>query len=142
MRLHEITSTHEHKKSRRIGRGNGSGRGTFSGKGVKGQKARTGANSNIPRTFIGGSTSLIQTLPKFKGFKSLNTKPTTLNVFRLADFYEPGAEVTLISLIENGLVSPNEAKVGVKIVGSSAESPKYTFEQGNPLLTTTKKLLA
>jgi len=142
MRLHEITSTHEHRKHRRVGRGSGSGRGTFSGRGVKGQKARSGANSNIPRTFIGGATSMIQKLPKLKGFKSRATKSVTVNVARLADFYEPKAQVTLVSLVENGIVSAVEATKGVKVVGSSGESPKYTFEEGNEKLKVSKKLLA
>ena len=142
MRLHEITSTHEHRKHRRVGRGSGSGRGTFSGRGVKGQKARTGANSNIPRTFVGGATSMMQKLPKLKGFKSRATKLVTVNVTRFADFYEPDDMVTLISLVENGLVSPNEAKNGVKIVGSTTPSPSYKFEEGNDHLKVSKKLLA
>jgi large subunit ribosomal protein L15 len=142
MRLHDISTTHEHKKGKRLGRGDASGKGSFSGKGVKGQKARTGANSNIPRTFTGGATSLIQSMPKLKGFKSHAARSYAVNVSRLAAFYDAGAEVTLISLVENGLISANEAKKGIKIVGSSGESPKYTFEQGNPLLKVTKKLLA
>jgi large subunit ribosomal protein L15 len=143
MRLHEIKQTHAHRKSKRLGRGNGSGKGTFSGRGVKGQKARTGANSNIPRTFIGGSTTLMQRLPKLKGFKSSATKPTAVNVARLAAVFKDGDTITLAALFEKGLVSATEVKQGVKIVGASGEvTAKFTYDTENKKLTVAKKLLA
>lgn len=143
MRLHDIKETHAHRKPKRLGRGNGSGKGTFSGRGVKGQKARTGANSNIPRTFIGGSTSLIQRLPKLKGFKSHRTRPLTVNIARIAATYTDGEVVSVVSLMEKGIISANEALRGVKIVGSTTDlKPKVTFETESGSLSLTKKLLA
>ncbi len=143
MRLHSISSTHARPKSRRVGRGNGSAHGTYAGRGVKGQKARTGANSNIPRTFIGGSTSLVQSLPKLKGFKSRATKPQTINSAMLTKHFAADETVTLIALMEKGIISSSEALRGVKIVGSSAKaSHKLTFEEGNARLAISKQLLA
>jgi large subunit ribosomal protein L15 len=145
MRLHDIKNTHAKPRSQRVGRGTGSGRGVFSGRGVKGQKARTGANSNIPRTFIGGSTSLMQRLPKLKGFKSraANTKPVAVNLARIAEFFEDGDVITLKGLLEKGIISAPEALRGIKITGASGEvKSKFTYDTENEKLSVTKKLLA
>jgi large subunit ribosomal protein L15 len=143
MRLHTIGSTHPHRKSRRVGRGNGSGKGTFSGRGVKGQKSRSGANSNLPRTFIGGSTALMQRLPKLKGFKSRALKPQAVSLTRLVAVYKDGETVSIISLLEKGMISTREAQQGVKIVGGSSEvTHKLNFDTENGKLTLSKKLLA
>lgn len=143
MRLHEIQQTHAHRKSKRVGRGNGSGKGTFAGRGVKGQKARTGANSNVPRTFIGGSTALIQRLPKLKGFKSSAIKPVTVNVARVAAVFKDGDKVTLAAMLEKKLISPAEALQGVKVVGASGEvTAKFTYDTENAKLSVAKKLLS
>lgn len=143
MRLHEITSTHHHKKARRLGRGNSAGGGTTAGRGTKGQKARTGANSNIPRTFIGGSTALIQRLPKLKGFTSRAHKPVALNLGIVAKHFEDGDQITLIALLEKGVISSREAQQGVKIVGASQKlTKKLSFETDNPQLQLSKRLVA
>jgi large subunit ribosomal protein L15 len=143
MRLHEIKSTHTHKKARRVGRGNAAGGGTTAGRGTKGQKARTGANSNVPRTFIGGSTSLIQRLPKLKGFKSRAVKPIALNLTIVEKHFEDGDNVTLLALLEKGVVSAREAEMGVKILGGTKKpTKKLTFEEGNPQLTRSKRQVA
>jgi large subunit ribosomal protein L15 len=142
MRLHEIQHTHPHQKSKRIGRGNGSGKGTYAGRGVKGQKARSGGKNKVPRTFIGGSTSLIQRLPKLKGFKSHAVKPVTVSTARLADLYKADETVTLISLIEKGVINDTEALRGIKIVGATNVTRSFVFEKENPRLKTSKKLLA
>lgn len=142
MRLHDIQNTHARPKSRRIGRGVGSGRGTYAGRGVKGQKARSGANSNIPRTFIGGSTALIQRLPKLKGFKSHRTRPITVNVARLAAVFKDGHKITLANLIEKKLINAEEASRGVKVVGASGEiKSTFTYDTESGQLRVTKKLL-
>ena len=55
------------KKTKRIGRGQGSGWGTQAGKGHKGQKARSGGG--VRTGFEGGSMPLYMRLPK-RGFKN------------------------------------------------------------------------
>ena len=142
MRLHEITETHHHQKAKRLGRGIAAGGGKTAGRGTKGQKSRTGANSNIPRTFDGGATSMIERLPKLKGFKSHRIKPVTLNIARVIAAFPSKQEVTLTNLVEKGLVSPQEAKQGVKIVGSSKEiTHQLTFATGEQF-SLSKKLAA
>ena len=142
MQLHNLTSTHPRPKANRVGRGNAGKGGTTAGRGTKGQKARTGANSNLPRTFTGGGTPNIQRMPKLKGFKSLNVKPVTVSIQRIAAQSKEGEVITLISLLEKGLISSKEALQGIKIVGSTGTFPKFAFEEGNPKLTVSKKLLA
>jgi large subunit ribosomal protein L15 len=142
MRLNDIQHTHARPKSKRLGRGNGSGKGTYAGRGVKGQKARSGGKNKIPHTFIGGSTSMVQRLPKLKGFKSRAIKPVTVSLARIASRYEATEVVTLVSLIEKGIINDTEALRGIKIVGSEGITTKFTFEQGNDKLKTSKALLA
>ncbi len=102
----------KHNDNFRRGRGHGSGNGKTAGKGHKGQKARSGA----PRPgFEGGQMPLYRRLPK-RGFKNINTKEIiALNVSDL-NRYEDGAEVTIESLMEIGLIS--HPKDGVKILGN------------------------
>lgn len=141
MRSHQFTQTHPRPKAKRVGRGNAAGGGTTAGRGTKGQKARTGSNSNLPRTFIGGSTSLVQRLPKFKGFKSHQVKPVTLNVDKLTQHFAADTKITLVGLLEKGIISTKEALQGVKIVGGTKPT-SFSFETDNPKLVVTKKLLA
>ena len=111
-----------HSDSFRRGRGHGSGNGKTAGKGHKGQKARSGA----PRPgFEGGQMPLYRRLPK-RGFTCRNSKEIiAINVSELERF-EDGAEVTIESLMEIGLVS--NPKVGVKILGNGGISKKLTVK--------------
>lgn len=126
MRLHELTQTHPRKKAVRVGRGIAAGGGKTAGRGTKGQKSRTGANSNIPRTFDGGAANMIQRFPKLKGFKSHRVKPVAVNVARLVPLYKSGEEVSLISLLEKGIINARDIERGIKVVGSSTH-PKLNF---------------
>lgn len=102
----------------RRGRGHGSGNGKTAGKGHKGQKARSGA----PRLgFEGGQMPLYRRLPK-RGFKNINTKIIIgINVDALNQF-DDGAEVTVESLMEKGIIK--NPKDGVKILGSGELTKK------------------
>jgi large subunit ribosomal protein L15 len=141
MRLHEITQTHARPAAKRVGRGISAGGGKTAGRGTKGQKSRTGANSNIPRTFQGAATGFIQRLPKLKGFKSHREKPVTVSLTRIAAVFEDKATISIIALIEKGLIKPKEALSGIKIVGSSQPIEKtFTFDTEDTLLITSKKL--
>lgn len=143
MRLHQITSTHSRPSGKRVGRGISAGQGKTAGRGTKGQKSRTGANSNIPRTFVGGGTPLVQRLPKLKGFKSHRTKPFTLNMARVAVYFEDGATISLTSLAEKGIIDDKALLRSVKIVGSSGTlSKKFTFDTSDSRLTLSKRLSA
>ncbi len=111
-----------HSDNFRRGRGHGSGNGKTAGKGHKGQKARSGA----PRPgFEGGQMPLYRRLPK-RGFTCRNSKEiVAINVSALERF-EDGAEVTVASLQECGLVS--NPRDGVKILGTGELSKKLTVK--------------
>lgn len=102
----------------RRGRGHASGNGKTAGKGHKGQKARSGA----PRPgFEGGQMPLYRRIPK-RGFTNRNSKEiVAINVDRLNKF-EDGAEVTVASLMEIGIIS--NPKDGVKILGNGELTKK------------------
>lgn len=120
MNLGELKPAEGSKQSAnfRRGRGHGSGNGKTAGYGHKGQKARSGA----PRTgFEGGQMPLYRRLPK-RGFKNRNTKEIiAINVSMLNKF-EDGAEVTIESLQEIGII--NNPKDGVKILGNGELTKK------------------
>ena len=111
-----------HSDTFRRGRGHGSGNGKTAGKGHKGQKARSGA----PRPgFEGGQMPLYRRLPK-RGFTCRNSKEiVAINVSAL-DRFEDGAEVTVASLMECGLVS--NPRDGVKILGTGELSKKLNVK--------------
>jgi large subunit ribosomal protein L15 len=68
MKLHTLKrSTGIVSKSKRLGRGNGSGKGNYSTKGLKGQKSRSGFS--MKPFFEWGQTSIVQRIPKSRGFK-------------------------------------------------------------------------
>ena len=111
-----------HSDNFRRGRGHGSGNGKTAGKGHKGQKARSGA----PRPgFEGGQMPLYRRLPK-RGFTCRNSKEiVAINVSALERF-EDGAEVTVASLQECGLIS--NPRDGVKILGTGEITKKLTVK--------------
>ena len=111
-----------HSDNFRRGRGHGSGNGKTAGKGHKGQKARSGA----PRPgFEGGQMPLYRRRPK-RGFKCINSKTIVgINVSELNRF-EDGSEVTVETLIANGVVS--NPRDGVKILGNGELTKKLTVK--------------
>lgn len=120
MNLAELKPAEGSKQSGnfRRGRGHGSGNGKTAGKGHKGQKARSGA----PRTgFEGGQMPLYRRLPK-RGFKNRNTKEIIAINVSMLNRFEDGAEVTIASLQEVGLI--NNPKDGVKILGNGELTKK------------------
>jgi large subunit ribosomal protein L15 len=112
----------KHSDNFRRGRGHGSGNGKTAGKGHKGQKARSGA----PRPgFEGGQMPLYRRLPK-RGFTNRNTKVIVgINVSALERF-ENGAEVTVETLLETGIIK--NAQDGVKILGNGELTKKLTVK--------------
>ena len=106
----------------RRGRGHGSGNGKTAGKGHKGQKARSGA----PRAgFEGGQMPLYRRIPK-RGFHNRNTKEiVAINVDKLNKF-EDGAEVTIQSLLDMGII--RHPKDGVKILGNGDLTKKLNVK--------------
>ncbi|MDO5126577.1 MAG: 50S ribosomal protein L15 [Eubacteriales bacterium] len=106
----------------RRGRGHGSGNGKTAGKGHKGQKARSGA----PRPgFEGGQMPLYRRIPK-RGFTCRNHKEIVAINLSALDRFEDGAEVTVATLIEAGIVK--NARDGVKILGNGELTKKLTVK--------------
>ena len=120
MNLSELRPADGSKQSQnfRRGRGHGSGNGKTAGKGHKGQKARSGATRI---GFEGGQMPLYRRLPK-RGFHNRNTKiVVTINLDTLNRF-EDGAEVTVESLMNMGIVK--NPRDGVKVLGNGELTKK------------------
>lgn len=102
------------RKSKRIGRGQGSGWGTQAGKGHKGQKARSGGG--VMLGFEGGQMPIYRRLPK-RGFSNapFKTEYAVLNLTAIAEKFD-GGEVTRESLIEKGLLSGKNKRLPIKIL--------------------------
>ena len=112
----------KHSDEFRRGRGHGSGNGKTAGKGHKGQKARSGA----PRPgFEGGQLPLYRRLPK-RGFTNINSKEIVAIGLDRLNVFDEGAEVTVETLMETGIVS--NPKDGVKILGNGELTKKLTVK--------------
>ncbi len=134
MKLHEVTAPYRQNR-KRVGRGLSAGQGKTAGRGTKGQRARTGFN--LPHRFEGGQSSLIQRLPKKRGFRSFATKPTTVRIDRVIERLA-GKKVTVAALLKASLINAAEAHMGkIKLVG--AVTAKTTIKLGKGI-TTTKAL--
>ncbi|MGA2406707.1 MAG: 50S ribosomal protein L15 [Bacteroidales bacterium] len=102
------------KKSKRLGRGQGSGKGGTSTRGHKGAKSRSGYSRKIG--FEGGQMPLQRRLPK-GGFKNINRKEYKgINISTLQTLAEKHniEKIDFEVLVMAGLVSKNAL---VKILG-------------------------
>lgn len=92
-----------HKARKRIGRGLGSGQGKTAGRGHKGAGSRTSYSKRL--TFEGGQMPVVRRVPK-RGFnnKAFADVFAEVNVAKLEEHFEAGAEVTIASLSERGLI--------------------------------------
>ncbi|BAU67066.1 ribosomal protein L15 [Stanieria sp. NIES-3757] len=115
MKLNELTPKPGSKKRRRrIGRGISAGQGASGGFGMRGQKSRSGTGTKPG--FEGGQMPLYRRIPKLKHFPLVNPKQyTTINVSQLNSLPANG-EVTLESLITNGIVTSNDGSL--KVLGN------------------------
>jgi large subunit ribosomal protein L15 len=113
MKLHHLRPAEGSVRDRRrVGRGRAAGQGKTAGRGTKGYKAR-----NQPKLgFEGGQMPLQRRVPKLKGFTNPNRQEfAVVNVARLGDRFDAGAEVTPESLRERGLI---RARLPVKVLGN------------------------
>ena len=112
----------KHSTNFRVGRGHGSGNGKTAVKGHKGQKARSGS----PRPgFEGGQMPLYRRIPK-RGFTCINHKDIVAINVSVLDRFEDGAEVTVDTLVECGIVK--NPRDGVKILGNGELTKKLTVK--------------
>ncbi|PLS81867.1 50S ribosomal protein L15 [Candidatus Saccharibacteria bacterium] len=100
MKYHELQAT-PNRDRKRVGRGISAGQGKTAGRGTKGQKARTG--KKIGATFMGGQGSLMQRIPKLKGFRSLRTPAQVVYLEDLEAF--GGKTADNVTLFEAGLIA-------------------------------------
>jgi len=102
------------KKSKRIGRGQGSGKGGTSTRGHKGAKSRSGYSKKVG--FEGGQMPLQRRVPKY-GFKNINRKEYKgINISTLQNLAEQHnlEKIDFETLVTAGFVSKNAM---VKILG-------------------------
>ena len=103
------------KKTKRIGRGQGSGWGTQAGKGHKGQKARSGGG--VRTGFEGGSMPLYMRLPK-RGFSNMRFRNNyaAVNLSVIEAKFSSGDTVTKESLIDKKIINGADRSLPVKIL--------------------------
>ncbi len=120
MKLNEIRDNQgARRKSKRLGRGEGSGVGKTCGRGVKGQKARSGVAIN---GFEGGQNPLYMRMPK-RGFNNKDFK-TVFGELNLSDLQaavdakklDAKKEINLQVLQDAGMVRTSHKNV--KILGN------------------------
>ncbi|HPE29187.1 MAG TPA: 50S ribosomal protein L15 [Candidatus Mcinerneyibacteriales bacterium] len=110
------------RKSRRVGRGNGSGWGCTAGRGNNGQKARAGYSRRFG--FEGGQMPLYRRVPK-RGFK--NPFRVEYDIVNVGDLARIEAEViTVEEMKKSGLVRINADLV--KILGEGDLEKPVTVE--------------
>ncbi len=125
MKLHELKpAAGSSEKAWRKGRGPGSGNGKTAGKGHKGQNARSGGG--VRPGFEGGQIPMYRRLPK-RGFTNDMFKKVyaIINVDAL-DRFEDGAEVTVETLVAEGIIK--DTLSGVKILGNGEITKKLTVK--------------
>ncbi len=129
MKLHTLTrSKGIVSKSKRLWRWNGSGKGNYSTKGLKWQKARSGTTTRP--FFEWGQTSIIQRIPKAKGFKryfKLVKEVVIVNLWNLdADQrIVEGMEITKAVLKDFWYIKTTETHV--KLLWNGDWTKKVTF---------------
>ncbi len=104
------------RASHAVGRGHGSGMGTTAGRGTKGQRARSGGRRGL---VLFGLKASIQTLPKLRGFHSLQTKAVTITLAQLRARLGDDTIVTSELLKKWGLVRTQKTRA--KIVGNATD---------------------
>jgi len=138
MRLSELKpSTRFRKKSKRVGRGQGSGHGKTACRGHKGQRARAGRS--ISPGFEGGQMPLKRRLPK-RGFTNIfRKKYAEINVRDLSRF-EEGAVVDEKALVRSGLIK--SVYDGVKVLGDGEIQRTLTLKVHKSTKTAREKIEA
>ena len=91
------------QRKRRVGRGIAAGQGASCGFGMRGQKSRSGTGTKAG--FEGGQMPLYRRVPKLKHFPLVNQKHYTIVNVEALSSLPANTEVTLSSLLENGIVT-------------------------------------
>ena len=107
-KYHELTAK-ANKNRTRAGRGIASGRGKTAGRGTKGQGSRSG--KKLSAMFMGGQRSLVQAVPKARGFKSIRIPAQVVYLDVLANV--KAKTIDNHSLYEEGFISNPYHKVKI-----------------------------
>jgi len=119
MQLHQLKKKNPNKKSIKIGRGGK--RGKTSGHGMNGQNARAGTSKRPEMR------DLIKKLPKLRGyrFKSIQVRPTVVNLQLLEKNFSDGEKINPIILCEKALIKKKGGKIpAVKILSMGGITKK------------------
>jgi large subunit ribosomal protein L15 len=137
MKVHELNVS-SNKDRKRVGRGISAGQGKTAGRGTKGQNARTG--KKLRATFMGGQGSLVQRIPKKRGFKSIRVPAQVVYTDQLEVFASKTADN--MSLTEAGLIATPyhtvkvilrgelKGKVTLKVQGASKGAQEAITKAG------------
>ena len=124
MKLHELHAPKGATKApKRKGRGTATGQGKTAGRGMNGQNSRSGGGVRLG--FEGGQMPLYRRIPK-RGFTCINHKDIVAINVSVLDRFEDGAEVTVDTLVECGIVK--NPRDGVKILGNGELTKKLTVQ--------------
>lgn len=104
MKLHELgPSPGQHKRRRRVARGNAGRAGYYAGRGRKGQNSRSGGGKKA--YFEGGQLPFVRRLPYRRGFNNIfRVEYVPINIEQLDARFEAGSDVTPETLAEAGLL--------------------------------------
>lgn len=122
MQLNQLKRVHKHKKRKRVARGGK--RGKTAGRGTKGQKARAGHRLRPELRDI------IKKYPKLRGyrFKSIQTKPTPINLDLLQESFSAGDLVSPETLFAKELIKKSGGRMRkVKILATGKLTKKITL---------------
>lgn len=135
MQLHQLKRVHKHKKSKRVARGGK--RGKTAGRGTKGQKARAGHRLRPELRDI------IKKYPKLRGyrFKSIQTKPTPINLELIESAFEAGETVSPETLFAKKLITKDSGRMRkIKILANGKLTKEITVS-GCSVSATAKKAI-
>jgi len=131
--MHNLRPAPGSKHARkRVGRGHGSGHGKTSGRGHKGFNSRAGGG--VRAGYEGGQMPLYMRVGKLRGpnkkmsmpFGPFRTHTAGVNISRLAEKFESGAEVTPEALVDKGILK--NTRTPVKILGDGDISVALTVK--------------
>ena len=123
-KYHELEVSANRTK-KRVGRGISAGQGKTAGRGTKGQGSRTGKKLRV--TFMGGQRSLVQAIPKARGFKTIR-KPAQAVYLQDLEVFK-GKTVDNFTLFEAKLIkNPYHT---VKIITKGELKSKVTVKVQN-----------
>lgn len=111
-----------YKSKKRKGRGNASGLGTYAGRGIKGQKSRSGVSG----LKLKGIRRRILSIPKLRGFNSLQSKKAVVNLGDLDRAFTADALVSPKTLVKKGLIET--PRHGVKVLGAGKLTKALKFK--------------